>query len=182
MKSIYFATLLAALVVSASAASPASPYTDQVSRDIKALSATEISDLLAGKGRGYAKAAELNGYPGPAHVLELADELQLSPEQHAETQLIFNRMAESARQLGANLVSAERRLDSAFRSHRITPESLPRMLEEIGDLDSDLRSIHLLAHLEQTRVLTPDQVSLYGALRGYGDDAGDLQHQHDARH
>jgi hypothetical protein len=182
MKSIYFVTLLAALVVSASAANPASPYADQAARDIKALSAIEIADLLAGKGLGYAKAAELNGYPGPAHVLELADELQLSAGQRAETRMIFSRMAESARLLGANLVSAERRLDSAFRSHRISPDSLPRMLEEIGDLDSELRSIHLLAHLEQTRILTPDQISLYGALRGYGDDAGGLQHQHDARH
>src|SRR5262245_1477224 len=58
-----------------------SPYAGLDSRDIKALSAEQLADLKAGRGMGLALAAELNGYPGPLHVLELADRLQLSPEQ-----------------------------------------------------------------------------------------------------
>ena len=40
--------------------------------DIKSLSQDDQSALLAGRGMGLARPAELNGYPGPAHVLELA--------------------------------------------------------------------------------------------------------------
>ena len=58
-----------------------SPYMGQESREIKALSPQEISDYLLGRGMGLAKAAELNGYPGPAHVLELAVQLEITSEQ-----------------------------------------------------------------------------------------------------
>ena len=59
----------------------ASPYAGQQTREIKALSSTQTADLLAGKGMELAKAAELNGYPGPMHTLELATQLELSTEQ-----------------------------------------------------------------------------------------------------
>ena len=58
-----------------------SPYAGQQARDIKALSPDEIQGYLTGQGMGLAKAAELNGYPGPLHVLELAAELKLTEEQ-----------------------------------------------------------------------------------------------------
>ena len=51
---------------------PLSPYAGQQTRAIKALSPEDLAGLLNGEGRGMAKAAELNGYPGPVHVLELA--------------------------------------------------------------------------------------------------------------
>lgn len=97
----------------------------------------------------------------------------------AATQLIFERMSESAMKLGAELISAERRLDLEFRGHRITPESLTRVLAEIGGLVSRLRNVHLSAHLEQTQLLTPEQVARYQALRGYASGAADLAHRHD---
>jgi hypothetical protein len=50
-----------------------SPYAGSHTRDIKALSAQEAADLRAGRGMGLALATELNGYPGPLHVLELAE-------------------------------------------------------------------------------------------------------------
>ena len=55
-----------------------SPYAGMQARSIKALSEQQIADLKAGRGMGLALAAELNGYPGPAHVLEVADQLGLS--------------------------------------------------------------------------------------------------------
>ena len=57
------------------------PYAGMQARPIKALSDQQIADLKAGRGMGLALAAELNGYPGPLHVLELADKLDLSAEQ-----------------------------------------------------------------------------------------------------
>ena len=57
------------------------PYAGMQARSIKALSDQQIADLGAGRGMGLALAAELNGYPGPSHVLELADKLDLSADQ-----------------------------------------------------------------------------------------------------
>src|SRR5262245_17037372 len=70
----------------------AQPYAGQQTREVASLSAKELDDLLAGRGAGLAKAAELNGHPGPAHVLEFADELRLTPEQRALVQAAFERM------------------------------------------------------------------------------------------
>src|SRR5262249_20157560 len=44
-------------------------YAGRQTRAIKALSEEDIAPLLNGEGMGMAKAAELNGYPGPKHVL-----------------------------------------------------------------------------------------------------------------
>jgi hypothetical protein len=60
-------------------------YAGQQKREIKALSEAEVSAYLDGRGMGLAKAAELNGYPGPAHVLDLAEKLQLTPQQQGTT-------------------------------------------------------------------------------------------------
>lgn len=41
---------------------------------------------------GLALPAELNGYPGPLHTLEHADELGLTFEQRARTKALFDAM------------------------------------------------------------------------------------------
>ena len=65
-----------------------SPYAGMPTRAIKALSDQQIADLRAGRCMGMALPAELNGYPGPAHVLELADKLELTPDQRASVQAL----------------------------------------------------------------------------------------------
>ncbi len=180
MKTSIIVSVLGLVVASASLAGPRSPYAGEEARDIKALSSAEIADLLAGKGMGYAKAAELNGYPGPAHVLELADQLGLTAGQRLQTQAIFERMAAAARTIGAQVVEVERGLDASFHDRLVTPDTLSRTLEQLAGLQARLRNVHLQAHLEQTRLLTPGQVARYGHLRGYGDgthgNAGHQQH------
>ncbi len=74
-----------------SEASPA-PYAGLEARPIKALSGEQIADLKAGRGMGLALPAELNGYPGPLHVLELADALALTADQRARTQALYDKM------------------------------------------------------------------------------------------
>ena len=69
------ATLLAGMPP---AMADVSSYAGQEMRAIKSLSPQEVADLLAGRGMGLAKAAELNHYPGPRHVLDLARELDLT--------------------------------------------------------------------------------------------------------
>ncbi len=149
-----------------------SPYAGQEARDIKALSRDEIDGYLAGKGMGLAKAAELNGYAGPAHVLEMAAELRLTPEQKARTEALFAAMAAEATTLGRSLVDEERKLDRLFAQKAVTQESLPGVLAEIGALQGKLRAAHLQAHLKQVAILTDEQNARYAQLRGY-DRAGD---------
>jgi hypothetical protein len=160
-----------------SAASP-SAYMGEESRDVKSLAPQEISDYLSGKGMGFAKAAELNGYPGPAHVLEMSAELNLSSEQKVQTEQLFTRMHLRAIAIGQEIVSEERALDRLFASHAITPESLGERLERIGRLQGEVRQVHLAAHIEQTTLLTPAQIEQYRRLRGY-DAAGEhgMHHQ-----
>src|SRR5947208_10083841 len=100
------ASLLLFVCLSASGAvgaaePPAGPYAGQQTRAIKSLSKEERSALLAGQGSGFAKAAELNGYPGPAHALELTRELGLDAKQHAATEALLSEHRRRARALGA---------------------------------------------------------------------------------
>lgn len=142
-------------------------YAGEQTRDIKALSRSHTAGLLAGKGMGYGRAAELNGYPGPAHVLELAGELALTSDQQTETQVIFVQMEASAKELGAELVAAERALDQAFKDKVIDEASLLKLVQAIGDVESRLRAVHLKAHLQQARLMDAGQISKYMDLRGY---------------
>src|SRR5204863_9380527 len=96
------------------AAQTASPYAGQQQRAIKALSDQEIEDLLEARGMGLAKAAELNSYPGPLHVLQLADQLGLSDAQRASGRTLYERMRERASAVGRQIIAAERVLDQAF--------------------------------------------------------------------
>lgn len=142
-------------------------YADQQQRAIKSLADSEVADLLAGQGMGLAKAAELNGFPGPAHVLEHADALVLSAQQLLGTKSLLDRHKASARQIGAALVAAEEALDRAFSTRRVDNASLSRLTGDIGSLQARLREEHLRTHLEQTALLSSEQIQQYATLRGY---------------
>lgn len=144
-----------------------SPHAGQETRAIKALAADEVAGYLTGKGMGMAKAAELNGYPGPMHVLELADELELTTAQRERSRAVFESMRTKAKQLGRALVDAERELDEAFARRTIAADALSCLLARVGELQAALRGAHLAAHLEQTELLTSAQIERYAQLRGY---------------
>lgn len=154
----------------------ASPYAGEEGRDIKALSAEDVDAYLTGQGMGFAKAAELNGYAGPKHVLELAGELALTSEQRMRTQALFASMQTKAVALGRRLVDEERKLDRLFASTTITEASLQESVERIGALQADVRAAHLEAHLEQAKILTAEQRSRYLHLRGYHSSGGHHTH------
>ena len=156
----------------------ASPYVGEQARSIKALSEQEVADYLAGKGMGFAKAAELNGYPGPAHVLELASQLALSSAQRNRTEQVFGRMQARARELGARLIEEERRLDELFAAKTISRESLATSVRSIAMLESEIRATHLQAHLEEAEVLSEVQQAQYWHLRGYANANSNVHHKH----
>jgi Spy/CpxP family protein refolding chaperone len=160
--------VIMSIVAVAAAAHTDSPYVGQETRDIKALSPQDIDDYLNGRGLGFAKAAELNHYPGPRHVLDLAHELALTPEQMRQTRAIFETMRAQAVALGKQLVEQEQALDRQFANGSMDAASLQALVSEIGGLQAKLRYAHLAAHLEQKAVLTEHQVQVYDQLRGYG--------------
>jgi Spy/CpxP family protein refolding chaperone len=171
-------TLAFALAGPAFAHSDASPYTGEQAREIKALSDEDRAALLEGQGMGYAKAAELNGYPGPTHVLELARKLQLTREQELATRKLLADHKEAARRLGAAVIEAERALDQAFASRRADEATLRQLTAEAARLQGELRFEHLKTHLAQAALLRREQVAHYANLRGYTAAGGGQQHRH----
>jgi hypothetical protein len=181
------ATLAVMAIAVAIAAAPLSaetsqPYAGLQTRSIKALSDEQIADLRAGRGMGLALAAELNGYPGPVHVLELAEPLQLSDDQRAKVEALFEAMKAETVPLGQRLLALEGDLDRQFADRTITETGLEAAVQAIGSTQAALRGAHLKYHLAAVEVLSPGQISQYAELRGYSGDAHGRQqhggHQH----
>ncbi len=151
------------------------PYAEHTARPIKALSQKEIDELLAGNGAGVALAAELNFYPGPRHVLELADALALDAAQRRATERLHEDMQARASALGRQIVEAETALDRAFAGRTIDRADLQRRTAKIAALTGQLRAAHLEAHLAQRALLSESQNARYAELRGYGAERGHRQ-------
>ena len=147
--------------------SHSSSYVGQQTREIKSLSPRDIEQLERGAGWGLAKAAELNGVPGPKHVLELKRELVLSSEQEAATQRLFTAMQKEAIEKGKRLIRLERELELRFRQGPFPEAELQKRMQELGAARADLRFAHLAAHLKTPSILTADQIKRYNQLRGY---------------
>lgn len=178
MKLRIFLLAGAACVLAASALAADMPYAGQQTRTIKALSEHDIAGLRKGEGMGMAKAAELNGYPGPVHVLQLAVQLGLTDAQRRDVQAIFERMSAAAKPLGAELIEREQVLDQLFAKNEITPDRLTTETGAIAELRGRLRAVHLSAHLETRALLNSDQIARYEQLRGYGQQQAPAQHHH----
>ena len=164
-------------ILSFSATAALSPYVGQQQRHIKSLSKQEIAGLLEGKGMGLAKAAELNHFPGPKHVLEISEKLNLSEEQ-LKNQL-FNEMKNEAIEIGEKIIQKEQELDNLFAMQKVTADNLNEVLQVIGRLRAELRYVHLKTHLKQKVILSETQTKLYDELRGYNDPyKGHAGHQH----
>jgi hypothetical protein len=154
------------------------PYAGQEQREIKALSADDVRALEAGEGMGLAKAAELNRYPGPRHVLDAADALELTAAQRSETERIYAQMRAEAAALGREILALERELDAAFAQQTIREDELARLTGALGVLQGRLRASHLRAHLQARALLSAGQVERYQHLRGYGSPADGMHHGH----
>lgn len=157
----------AMLAAEATDAADPQPYAGFQDRPIKALSAGQIDDYRNGRGMSLALAAELNGYPGPRHVLDLADPLALTPAQQAEAQALFDAMRAEAVDLGERIVAGEMELDQLFADARAMPEAVEALSISIGQLNGQLRATHLRYHISMRQLLRPAQIDAYASLRGY---------------
>jgi len=156
------------------------PYAGLQGRPVKALSDQQIADLRAGRGMSLALAAELNGYPGPLHVLEHADALGLSPAQRQKTKDLFDAMKAQAVSLGERLIDQEAELERQFTTRTIDPKALNDSTATIATTQGALRAAHLRHHLSMVELLTPEQVRRYTELRGYGGGHSEAGHGHSA--
>lgn len=161
------AVLLIVILAAVPAAAQHHGYHGQHGREIKALSADEVKQYLAGAGMGYAKAAELNHFPGPQHALELADRLKLDAAQRAAIQSLMDAHKAEARAIGARLVESERALEALFRAGKVEEEALAKAVRAAAALEGEYRLSHLETHRRMRSLLTQDQVARYDALRGY---------------
>jgi Spy/CpxP family protein refolding chaperone len=160
-----------------SSAGAQQPYAGFEARPIKALSDQQVADLKAGRGMGLALAAELNGFPGPVHVLEFADSLALSDVQRAKMQELFAAMKAETVPLGEKLIALEADLERQFAGKTITEVSLAAVMQAIGSAQAALRTAHLKYHLATAEALTSTQTQRYAELRGYSG-VPQTAHQH----
>lgn len=158
-----------------SSAPTVSPYAGMERRAVKALSDQQIADLEAGRGMGLSLAAELNSYPGPLHVLELADALKLSDLQRTRTRALIEAMKAETIPIGKRIIEEESTFDRLFAERRVTRESIDAETARIGAAQGELRAAHLRYHFAMVEVLSPAQIARYAELRGY-DESGHHVH------
>ena len=154
------------------------PYSGMQNRSIKALSDQQVADLKAGRGMGLALAAELNGYPGPSHLVELSDQLGLTFIQLSNLKGMFDAMRSETIPIGEELVAQEEELDRLFAENVISEQQLKAATENIGETQARLRNVHLRYHLRTRALLQPSQIRRYAELRGYGADQAPVHHKH----
>ena len=147
-----------------------SKYIGQERREIKSLSNDDIKELRAGAGWGLAKAAEINGLPGPKHILEMKKEIELTAEQERTVVALYNDMNKEAIALGYKIIEYERELNNRFAERNIDEKVLDQLLTKISETYKSLRYTHLSAHLRTPSILTEAQIKKYNKLRGYSSD------------
>lgn len=126
---------------------------------------------------GASLPAELNGVPGPLHVLQMAHRLGLGPGQRAALDRITAEMKASAQRLGEDVVAAEAALDQAFKAGTADEGLVLEATSRIAALQGRLRATHLVAHLRTRQLLSAEQIAAYNVARGY-TEAPRRSHQH----
>jgi len=190
MKSKTFLVLLAALLFTLTALSvpvtsgaqivltpTPSSYNTLLDGEIRGIDAATIQAYRNGQGMSLALPAELNGYPGPRHVLDLADALALTADQRLQVQKLFDTMKPEAIDLGNRILKGEAALEQSFRDQSTDDKTLETRLTELGSLQAKLRFVHLRTHLATIKILNAEQVMQYNMLRGYGGAGEHQQHQ-----
>lgn len=147
----------------------ASSYAHTQSDEIPTLTAEELAQLRNGDGMGLARPAELNHFPGPKHVLEMADALDLTEAQALLIEQIRMDMNARAIEKGLEIIEGERHLAALFESGEAKIADVERITSHLGVRRGELQMIHLAAHIETRNQLSADQVAKYDGLRGYAE-------------
>ena len=127
-------------------------------------------DKVVGEGRGFglAFAADQNGYPGPMHVLELKDRLKLTADQEAKAEALMHAMFSESKPKSARLLEVEAKLQGLFADRTADDAAVRAAVAEVERARSQVRLVHLLAHLKTRGLLTEDQRRIYHEARWGG--------------
>ena len=136
-----------------------------VTPELRTLTPEEVQGYLEGRCMGMARVAELSGYPGPKHVLPLADSLGLTEEQKTRIRQIREAAEPRLKELGQKIVRLEQELDSLFAAQAVDTARLKTLITRIATLKGEVRFIHLSEHVQTRKVLTEEQLNRYYALR-----------------
>jgi hypothetical protein len=139
---------------------------------IPALSEAQAASYLDGEAMWQASVAELNHYPSPRRVLELAEALELAEEQRRATAKLREETRREAIRLGEELVALEQRLNRIFAWNQATADNIAKIVLDIGTLQAQLRLTHLVASIRQKSLLMEEQVKRYDELQGRGMGSG----------
>lgn len=175
----WVAPMVLAVMIGGPAAS-AERLAEQVPSSLRSLSAEEIRSLRDGEGMALARSAELNGYPGTAHVLEAARQgkLHLYAEQRQAIERIHAAMKVEAQALGQQILALEALLEAGFRAGRMVEADLARQVEDIGQKRAALRLTHLRAHLLTAGLMSAEQIEHYYQFRGFTTESPERGHGH----
>ncbi|MGH6689995.1 MAG: periplasmic heavy metal sensor [Gammaproteobacteria bacterium] len=160
--------MAAVVVMAAKPASSAGPHQGGGHSDYRAVDQwlKEFDRVVAdGRGFGLAFAADQQGYPGPMHVLELKDRLRLTSDQERAAQLLVDAMFAQSRPAGARLLAAEQRLRTVFSAGTASEAAVRAAAADIERARTEVRLVHLLAHLKTREILSVEQRGLYHAAR-----------------
>jgi Spy/CpxP family protein refolding chaperone len=134
---------------------------------LKAQACLDEFDSVVSDGRGFgmAFAADQNGYPGPMHVLELKDRLALTAEQEARVRALMHAMFAESRPKSSRLLDAEKRLRALFAGGGADEAAVRAATAEVERARTDVRLVHLLAHMKTRDVRTDAQRRAYHEAR-----------------
>lgn len=130
------------------------------------VSEQEKEALLKGAGLGAGMIAMMNGYPGPKHVLELGDELELNAAQRESIGKTYGNVKAESVKLGTELVEKDEALTALFTSGSATTGEVEKLSRDIGELQGRVRAAHLNAHVETFDALTPAQREKLSSMQG----------------
>ena len=148
--------------MSKNAATPA----QQAMAQHHAMLEAEREAIEKGEGFGMAMPADMHGYPGPKHVLDMKKELKLTAAQEASMQKLMATMKAKALAKGKDVLLAEQRLEDYFALGK-SEDELREETFRVASLRAELRWVHLAAHVAGKRILTAQQLATYQKLR-YG--------------
>ncbi len=126
---------------------------------LSGVSEQEKEMLLKGGGLGAGMIAMTNGYPGPKHVLEMGDDLELTAAQRESIGTIYGKVKAESVKLGTELVEKDEALAALFTTGSVSTKDVEKRSREIGELQGRLRAAHLNAHVQTHAELTPAQLT-----------------------
>lgn len=108
---------------------------------------------------------ELNHYPMPDEVMKYKKELDLSPSEIKQLNDVITFLNMKKKEVGESIIRNERVLDSLFRTRKIDEGSIIFYGNRYGLYEGEYRTAVLQACFRAEKILTPQQIRRFEALK-----------------